>query len=432
MSQLALNGGKAVRSKPFPKWPVVDRRDEQAVLGVLRSGAWGRHRGRRVTEFEERWAALCGAPWSLAVANGTLAIETALRALSIGAGDEVILPSYTFVATASTVLAVGALPVFCDIDPGTFCIDPRKIPGLITARTRAILPVHIGGHPADMTAITAIARRRGLKVIEDAAQAHLASWRGRNVGFWGDLAAFSFQSSKNLSSGEGGAVVGSDPALREACWALHTCGRTTGGLWYKHPHLGWNFRMSEFHAALLLSQMARLRRQAAVRERNARDLERRLGAIPGIAPLAPAEGVTRHARHLFIFRYDARHFAGLPRDRFLKALQAEGIPCGGGYVPIHREGLLKETLTGRLYRRLYPGLRWDAYIGRFDLPETERACAEGVWLTQNLLLGTARDMRDIADAVEKILRHAEELRPRTGTRAASFHEFEKIHSGSRN
>ena len=431
MASLAVLGGRPVRSKPFPKWPVIDGSDEKAVLGVLRSGAWGRHRGTKVAEFETAWAAFVGAPWSLATGNGTHALEIGLRALGVGGGDEVILPSYTFVATASAVLATGALPAFADVDPDTLCLDPAKAAAAVTSRTRAILPVHLGGHPADMTAIGALARRKGLAVLEDAAQAHGASWRGKAVGLWGDLAAFSFQSSKNLCAGEGGALTGRDPALKEACWALHTCGRTIGGIWYRHPHLGWNFRMPEFQAALLLAQLRRLPRQAALRDRNARALEKRLAGIPGIAPLVSAPGVTRHARHLFIFRYDSRHFRGVPKDRFLKALAAEGIPCGGGYVPIHREGFLAETLADKTYRRLYPDLRPEAYAGRFDLPETDRACSEAVWLTQNLLLGTGRDVRDVGDAIEKILEHADELRPRTGTRPASFHAFEKIHSGSR-
>src|SRR6266542_781919 len=224
--QLAIDGGTPVRDKPFPKWPVWDERDERALLEVLRSGRWGSHAGGgTVHEFRERFAAYQDAEHAVALTNGTAALEVALRAVGVEPLDEVIIPPYTFVATATAVLALGAVPVFADILEDTFLIDPADVARKITPRTKAIIAVHIGGQPADMDGVLALAKNHDLRVVEDAAQAHGAAWRGTKVGALGDAGTFSFQSSKNLNSGEGGIVLTNDREVAERAWSISNVGR---------------------------------------------------------------------------------------------------------------------------------------------------------------------------------------------------------------
>jgi len=248
-----------VRSEPFPGWPIWDEREEEQLLEVLHSGKWSStsEPSPKLAAFQERFAQLQDARYALGVFNGTVALEAVLQAAGIGYGDEVIIPPYTFVATATSCLSVGAVPVFVDIDPQTYNIAPTRIEEAITPRTKAIIPVHIGGCPADLDAILDIATRHGLLVIEDACQAHGSAWKGRRVGAIGDLGCFSFQASKNINAGEGRAVVSDDQELIERAWSVHNCGRIREGAWYQHEVLGSNFRMTEWHAAILLAQMTR-------------------------------------------------------------------------------------------------------------------------------------------------------------------------------
>jgi dTDP-4-amino-4,6-dideoxygalactose transaminase len=324
---LAIDGGTPVRSRPWPRWPIFDETEEQAILEVVRSGKWWSVEGTKVREFEEAFARFQDAQFAVCVTNGTAALEVALRAAHIGCGDEVIVPPYTFIATATAVLAVGATPVFVDVEEESLNIDPTKIEEAITPRTRAIIPVHIAGCPADMDGVLEIARKHNLLVIEDAAQAHAAEWKGTKVGAIGDMGCFSFQASKNLNAGEGGAVLTNNPHWADQVWSVHNVGRVRGGRWYEHHVLGSNFRMTEFQAAILLAQLKRLPEQTERRTQNAHRLTEMLSQIPGIRPPRPDPRVTRHAYHLYIFRYDKNHFGGRPREDFLKALNAEGIPC---------------------------------------------------------------------------------------------------------
>src|SRR5688500_8213343 len=326
--QLAIDGGTPVRDKPFPKWPVWDESDEHAVLETLRSGRWGSSGGgARVEEFSAKFAAYQDAKHGVAVTNGTAALEVALRAAEIGPLDEVIIPPYTFVATATAVLALGAIPVFCDIREDTMLIDAEDAARKVTPRTKAIVAVHIGGQPCDMDAVLALAKKHGLRVIEDAAQAHGGAWKGTQVGALGDAGTVSFQSSKNVTAGEGGMVVTNDGALAERAWSIANVGRIRQGAWYQHELMGWNLRLTEMQGALLLSQFARLPEQYERRGQNAQFLDWELAQIPGITPPARDERVTGHAHHLYLMRYDAARFGGKARGWFLKAMQAEGIPA---------------------------------------------------------------------------------------------------------
>jgi perosamine synthetase len=406
----AVLGGKPVRTGSFPGWPVSGEREERALLEVLRSGRWYRGgSGGAANRFEEAYAKLTGAKHCIATSSGTASLLVALQAAGVEAGDEVILPPYTFIACPNAVLMLNALPVFVDVDPETFQIDPDRIEEAITDRTRAIMPVHLGGNPVDLDRILAIARKRGLAVVEDACQAHLAEWRGRKVGTWGDAGCFSFQASKNLNSGEGGAVLTGDPAIAERAFALHNNGYGRAPLAPERTGRAANLRMTEFQAALLLAQMESLAEQSALRDENARHLTALLREIPGIAPARMYEGATRNAYHLYLFRYEKEKFAGLPRAAFLKALNAEGVPAWGGYTPLQKEPFLKNTLATRGFRRLFGEERIGQWEERNRCPRNDRLCEEAAWMGQNVLLARKSDMEDIARAVRRVHDHAPTL-----------------------
>jgi dTDP-4-amino-4,6-dideoxygalactose transaminase len=405
----ALLGGTPVRQTRFPSWPVADAREEHALLGVIRSGKW--FRGQQVAAFESSYASLTGARHCLATANGTSALITSLAALGVGAGDEVIVPPYTFVATVNAVLLMHALPVFVDTDLETCQIDARKIEPAITERTRAIIPVHLGGSAADLDMVLPVAKKRGIPVIEDACQAHLAEWRGRKVGTYGTTGCFSFQASKNLNSGEGGAILTNDEALIETCYRFHnnSRGRRNTGNDFSYGNAGANLRMTEFQAALLMAQMTRLEAQARTRDENAAHLTALLKRVPGIAPARMYEGCTRNAYHLYMFRYDAAAFSGLPRAVFLKALNAEGVPASSGYSPLNKEPFLEDALGSRGFQAIYSKTRLDQWREQNRCPQNDRLCSEAIWMGQTMLLGTRQDMEDIAEAVRKVHAHAPQL-----------------------
>ncbi len=390
-SKLAVDGGAPVRSDPFHPWPVYDETEEKALLEVLHSGQWGTITGKKVIEFEQQFAAFQGARYGICVPNGTLALELALEALEIGPGDEVITTPYTFIATSSAILHTGACPVYVDIQPGTHNIDPACIEAAITRRTRAILPVHLAGRPADMDAILAIASRHHLVVLEDACQAWGSEWRSRRVGAIGSLGTFSFQASKNISAGEGGIVISNDPALAERCWSLHNVGRVRDGAWYQHELLGWNLRLPEWEGAILLAQLARLPRHMAVRQDNVNYLSQQLRAeVPGLGLPDLDTRITSHSNHLLILRYAAEEFGGHSRDEFVRAMVAEGItPLSNGYVPLH--------LSPAIRRALGPEA-----LAALSLPQAEQAGRSSLWINQPPFLGTHADMDSIVEAASKI------------------------------
>jgi perosamine synthetase len=405
----ALLGGEPVRKGPWPSWPQIRQNDETAWMDVLKSGRWGRGNGRYAEKFEEIWSAKLGAKYCLATANGTSALIAALNVLDVAPGDEVIVPVYTFVATVNSVLMQHALPVFVDTDPETFQIDARRLEAAITQRTRVIIPVHIGGSPADMDAILAIGRKRNIPVVEDACQAHLAEWRGRKLSTLGEMGCFSFQASKNLNSGEGGCVITNSDDHIEACRSFHNNGRGTAGASFSYVRNGCNLRMTEFQAALLSEQLTRVEEQSRLRAQNAQYLTSQLREIPGIAPARMYEGCTRNAYHLYMFRYEKERFANLPRARFLKALSAEGVPASGGYSPLNKEPFLEHTLGSRAFQRIYDKRILDEYPERTRCPANDKLCEEGVWLTQTMLLGSSGDMDQIAEAIRKVHAHAAAL-----------------------
>jgi dTDP-4-amino-4,6-dideoxygalactose transaminase len=399
---LAVEGGTPVRDtrqKPWPRWPIYDETEERALLEVLHSGQWWYVGGENGVRLEQEFAAFQDAKYGVACTNGTAALEIALRALGVGCGDEVIVPPYTFIATASAVLAVGATPIFVDIEGDTLNMDPALIEPAITPRTRAVIPVHIAGRPADMDGVLEVARRHNLLVIEDAAQAHAAAWRGTKVGALGDLGTFSLQASKNLNAGEGGLIVSNNEQYADAAWSVMNVGRVRSGRWYEHHVLGSNYRITEFQAAIALAQLKRLPEQAARRTENASYLCELLKGIEGIAlPRADAR-ITGHAYHLFTFRYQPEAFGGRSYSEFIRALSAEGIPCSSGYVPLYKEAIFARH-AGRQGAWCQAGRRID--YPNLKLPVCEAVCGDTVWMFQTLLLGERADMEDVAEAIRKI------------------------------
>ncbi|MBM3835438.1 MAG: DegT/DnrJ/EryC1/StrS family aminotransferase [Verrucomicrobia bacterium] len=407
----ALLGGTPAHSGGWSSWPTWRESWEPAIIKVLRSGKWYRGDGGHVAEFEAGYAKLIGAKRCVATASGTTSLLVSLHVMDIDAGDEVIVSPYTFIATYNAILINKALPVFADTDPSTLTMDPASIESRITERTRAILPVHIYGMPCDMDPINAIARKRKLSVIEDACQAWLAEYKGRKCGTLGDLAAFSFQNSKHIPSGEGGAVTGNSDELLDRCQAFHNVGRAFGTFKGERPYFtrGSNYRMQQFQAVLLLQQFEKLMHETARRQENADYLSAQLKEIPGIQPARLPEN-SRAVWHLYPLRYDAQQFSGLPRDKFIRALSAEGISCSGGYHEQYFDGILDEAINSRGFKRLFSAQRLKAYRENFhELKGNRQVCTTTVGLGQNLLLAERRDMDHIIEAVRKIQTHSAAL-----------------------
>jgi len=406
----AILGGTPVRRSGWPGWPSWRESWEPAILKVLRSGRWWRAGGEHVAEFETAYAKLLGAKRCLATASGTTSIMVALHVMGVEAGDEVIVSPFTFIATYNAVLLNNALPVFADTDPATMTMDPTSIESRITDRTRAILPVHIYGMPCDMNPINAIAGKRQLAVVEDACQAWLGEYDGKKCGTLGDLGCFSFQNSKHLPAGEGGAITGNSDELIDRCHSFHNCGGAygsyRGGGYFAR---GGNYRMQQFQAVMLMQQFEKLVQETARRRENADYLSTQLKQIPGIVPARLPEN-SRAVWHLYPFRYDAQQFHGLSRERFVRALSAEGIPCGAGYREQYFDGLLDEAISSRGFRRLFSAERLKAYRESLrELKGNQRVCATTVAMTQSMLLAERSDMDQIVEAIRKIHAHSEAI-----------------------
>ncbi len=396
MAKLAINGGEPVVKSGLGKsWPIFDETEENALLEVLRSGAWNRR--EKVDEVGEKFAAYQDAKYGIPLANGTVALQCALKAAGVTAGDEVIVPALTFVATGTSVVCVNAVPVIVDVDPLTYNIAPDAIEAAITPRTRAIIPVHNGGYPADMDAIMDIADRHNLKVIEDCAHAHGSQWRGKGMGSIGHLGTFSFQIGKTLTCGEGGMVITNDEALANSAGQVANL----------------NMRMTNLQAALLLSQLERFDEQVETRERNIAYLMKGMAAIEGIHPIPRDERVTRWCFYYWDFRFVSEEFGGISRGRFFEALGAEGVPCGVGAhgQPIYNEGPFSnpEWFDQLGLPREHLGDRAIDY-SKVHCPEAERVYQEEVCsFGHAMFLGDTDDMQLILDAFQKIRANVDEL-----------------------
>ena len=408
MSQLALLGGGPIRQTPFPDWPFYGAEEEESLIATLRTNrlccAAG---GQTVHRFEEAFAAWCGAPGAVATTTGTSALHAAFAAAGVGPGDEVVVPSYTYVSTASAALMLGAIPVFADVERDTLNIDPESAATCITPRTKAVALVHANGLPANMDAINALARPKGILVIEDCSHAHGAAYRGKSAGVLGDLAAFSFQMKKILPIGEGGMVVSREREFLDRAWDFVNLAK--GG---RTGQLGYNLRMHELQGALGIAFLPKVDGHNEVRRRNAETLRQGVAGLPGIRPVplhAPEDA--REVYYNFIFDFDA-DAAGLDRETFLKAVQAEGVPLQrNGYVPLNTVALFEE-MRERPYRlpENAPLLKGRKLYGRGVCPVAEAAMAEGnIELKVHPPRGE-REMADVVAAIRKVLTHAADLR----------------------
>lgn len=407
MAELALNGGKKSKTKAFPEWPYFDDAERKALQEVLESRIWWRTPGTKTLEFEQAFAKFHGAKHGIAVTNGTAALEVTMSALGIVPGDEVIIPDFTFVATASAVLYAGAMPVMVDVSPETYCIDVKLAEAAITPRTKAIIAVHMGGHPADLDALAELCKRKGTALVEDSSHAHATEWRGQRIGSQGTAGTFSFQASKLMTAGEGGMIVSNDDAFEKMARSVHDCGRMPGEWFYSHFINGSNYRLSEWQGAVLTVQLGRLDQQTARRHQNARILDKLLSQIPGLTPQKLDPRCTRNGHYAYIFHVDTKQFAGVPVDRLAKAMNAEGIPDQASYPPVHalhvfRNGEYRKRLCG------FQAAEPHGFL-KAEFPNTHKAAWETVWIPQPALLGDEQDMHEIAEAWRKIQRHAKDL-----------------------
>lgn len=334
MNELAINGGDPVAPEGIQEeWPVFDDRERELLEEVLDSGQWCSasfyfgDEESKVERFENKFSAYIGTEYATAVPNGTQALELAFRAIGLEPGDEVIVPSVTFFASASAVVLANGVPVFVDVDPETYQVDPEAVEDAITEKTTAIEVVHYGGYPADMDRIREIADDHDLYIIEDAAEAHGTEWRGEKVGSLGDIGCFSLQLGKPLTCGEGGVITYDDDALAERVYSYANLGRSVDRDKYEHHVPAGNYRLSEFLGAILLAQLERLPEQTEQRDENGEYFANRLEEIDGIDTLKRDPRITQRGYYFYFLRYDAAQWNGLHRDEFMEALQAEGIPC---------------------------------------------------------------------------------------------------------
>jgi dTDP-4-amino-4,6-dideoxygalactose transaminase len=428
MAQLALYGGKPVRTRPYPSWPQGGDEELSYLRQVLKSPRWfagprGDDPEALGTLFGERFARLHGARFGLPVANGSVAIEIALRALGIGPGAEVIVPAYTFVSTATSVLLVGGIPVFADIEADTYCLDPQDVASRIGSNTRAIIPVHLGGQMADMEAIQTLARTHNLAVVEDCAQAIDSAWLGKKAGTWGELGTFSFQANKTITSGEGGLVMTNDAALKEEVVALRAFGRSIQeeaslkrSSAFASQTLSGNYRLSEFQAAVLLAQLDKFALQDEKRRSNAERLTEGLQEIPGIKHIRREASASKHGYYYYLVRYDREQFAGLNPDQFCALLNAEGIPfLPGDREPVYRHPVFHwENLQKDLCPEVLERYRRVVHPDDRGCPAAEEACRSTLILRHPVLLGDPKDMDDIVEVLAKIKKNIHEIDSQQG------------------
>jgi dTDP-4-amino-4,6-dideoxygalactose transaminase len=413
VGKLAITGGEALRKAPFTQWPMATKEESLALEDVLTSSKWGGQPfpGKHAATFAKKFAEFHTAKYAQCVNTGTVAIQAALIAVGIRPGDEVIVPAYTWEGTVGPVLLVNAVPVFVDVDPDTYCLDAKLIEKAITPKTKAILPVHLGMRFADMDEILRIAQKHNLRVIEDCAHAHGGMWKGKGAGSMGDLGAFSFQSSKLITSGEGGAVITNNLEYMERVQSYINAGRASLTDKFHHRIIGFNYRMGEFQAAVLGPQLDRLPEQAAVRGKNMKHFEARLQNTPAIGLLKPDPRITRLAPYGYVVKYFSGKTGDIPRASFVAALQLEGIPCDGlFYEPVYKSSLFPLNAAD------FPALSWGRekaldLRNMYSCPESDRAAYhEAVWFPHQNFLGSSGDVDAIADAIHKVLANIQELR----------------------
>ena len=413
MSELAILGGLKTRTEPYPQWPVWDQREIDAVTEVIKSGRWGGYPypGPKTAELAKKFAELQGGGYAVPMINGTVTMEVALRAAGVGWGDEVIVPAYTFQATASAPMAAGAIPVIVDVDPNTYCLSAEAAAKAITSKTKAIIPVHLGASMADMDAIMELAEKHNLIVIEDCAHAHGAKWNGQGAGTVGHFGSFSLQSSKTLTSGEGGILLCKSAEHAALAASIIDCGRphALGGGDEDSNGLavqGGNYRLSELQAALALVGIERFPEQAKQREAMAAYMDEALSEIKGIRVLKRDERHTTRSFYRYIFAIDPAEF-GMEHDLLCGALDAEGIDAWTGYHAMNNYDLFQPQKSKLAVPNAFPEY-FD--FEKLDLPEAIRACEhEAVWLDEAIFRAGPQGVDDAVEAIKKIQKNAVEI-----------------------
>lgn len=420
MAILAIQGGAPARTKPLSAWPEYDEREEEALMAVLKSRRWSsapfyyrdEPTSSQVYQLECEFAAYHGVKRGVAVGSGTDALQVAYRTAGVGLGDEVIVPCLTFIATASPILQLGAVPIFVDVDPETRCIAPDAVEAAITDRTRLIVPMHSGGHPADLDRLSEIAQRHAISLVADAAHAHGSEWRRKKLPVWTALSAFSLQQEKQVTAGEGGMILTDNDQLADLAYMYHNDGRGLGEDGSKFVAMGWNYRMSEFQAAIGRIQLRRLDTLIERKRANVARLSAALAAFgDGVRFPRPDPRVTRQSYLYPWLHYDQERMQGIPAATFAAALVAEGVPCGArGPVPLYKHPLFAERRfgpRGRTARLRHPAEEVD--YRRVHCPVAESLDGKALSLPQEVLLGDDGTMGQVIDAFEKVLTHLDEL-----------------------
>lgn len=395
INTLAKNGGTPYKKKPFPNWPVYDEREIDNVVEVIKSQNWWRVSGTKVKEFEAKFAEFQGAKYCIGVTNGTSALELALSVLGIGEGDEVIVPGMTFISTGLAVVNCNANPVLVDIDSDTLCMKPEAFEAAITPKTKAVIPVHMSGNGCEMDKICSIAKKHGIKVIEDAAHGHGGEWKGKRLGSFGDFAIFSFQNGKLMTCGEGGALVTNNKEYYEKAYVIQDVGRPRGDKIYQHVIRGVNFRMNEFQASLLLAQIERVDTYNQLRDKNAIRLDQLMSKIDGIKTQKKSENTNIFTHYMYMFYYDKEQFGGLSREDFVEYLNAEGIPCCVCFPVLSDTKFFRDNDFNGMsvqYNR----------EGEASMPNSHKAGENMIWLHHRTLEGDQQDLEEIAGSILKI------------------------------
>jgi len=415
----AILGGERVYKGKWPSWPQGSQAAEDLLKDVLHSRRWTRisGTGNRVIEFEKKWAHMLGVKHAIATNGGTTALHCALKGVDVQPGDEVLVSPLEFITGSSLPFTFYALPVFVDVERESFQMDPAKIEERITDKTKAIIPCHWGGVPADMDRIMKIAKKHDLYVIEDACQAHFGEYRGKMVGTIGDIGCFSHQQSKVLPCGEGGSFVGDNEEIMARAYQWHDYGRLIGS-WETHKPLrgridgvGLNYKMSEFQAAILLAGVEVFEEQIRLRNENANYLRELLEEIPGIQPQKLYEGTTSASYYLFDMRYDKSHFNNLPKVTFAKAMGAEGIPISAvGSGSLSTLTYAEQTINSPVFQSLYSKEKRDWFLKTIPCPVAESLIAdETIRMSGSRLLTTKTAMEAVAEAIRKIQAHSKAL-----------------------
>ena len=412
--KLAILGGEPIRAKGRigPEWPYVDDKVVESMVKTTRSGIWSRIQSANgnVAVFEKEFAKSIGAGFSVGTGSGTQALSTCVEAMGIGAGDEVITSPYTDMGTISAILTSRALPVLVDLDPDSYQLDPDEVEKRITKNTKAIMPVHIMGVPANMERIMAIAKKHNLKVIEDSCQAPFARYQGKPIGTIGDLGCFSFQASKAIPCGEGGAVVGNDEALMEQVFTVHNRGASRKG---SNETIGPKYRMNEFEGAMVLAQLTGAKERFHQRNENANYLSSKLKGFVGLVPQKHYPGTESGSYYHYALTFHKQHWNGADRSQFLKAINAEGIGMGS-YIRtgLHREPWVDHIINLKVYQSMYGKSRLKAFKEGMDLPNCDRICNETLvsFWGSGTLLGTKAEMDAIVNGIMKVYENRDMLK----------------------